>query len=334
MLSHTLRVHTRQVNSVAIFSDGQHIASGSYDKTINISNACTGQVTSTIRDHVAPVKCVAVSKDGTRLASGDSRGAIKVRTLKDGAVPTELCTLKGHTRCVNAVEFSPGDQKIASCSSDGTMLLWSAQSGERLQTFRGRVDVELFCLAWSPDSKLVACAGEGAIIDVVDAATGTQVRELEGGHTDMFFCCLAFGATSEVLYSGGNDCDYAIVEWNLAEGREATVTRRLQGHTQAVNGIALSPCAMWMASASDDKTVRIWNLAMGEQIRELKGHTHWVKGVKWSRDGKMIVCRSDDMTVRVWEVVAQVRGIHASEAIFMFCLNLLVDIPVGIIYGV
>jgi WD40 repeat protein len=249
MKSRTLKAHTSTVRDVVIFNNSQSIASCSHDKTIIISDAHTLQVTHTIRGHNASVECVDVSKDGTRLASGDYEGTIKVHELKDGAAPTELFTLKGHTLCVFAVKFSPDDQKIASCSGDGTVLLLSAQSGERLLTFGGHGG-HVYCLAWSRDSKLVACAGEGVIIRVIDAATGTQVRELKGGHTGGCVLCLVFGATSDVLYSGGggDGDDYAIIEWKLAEGREATVTCRLQGHTGDVRGISTSPCGTMMAS--------------------------------------------------------------------------------------
>jgi WD40 repeat protein len=325
MLARTLKVHTRHVTCVDFLGDSQHIVSGSYDGTIVISDARTCQVTCTITDRDVPVVCVAVSKDGTRLASGDRKGIIKVRTLKDGASPTELYTLKEHNDCLNALEFSPDDQKITSLSGDATLLVWSAQSGERLQTFTRHDDDELLCLAWSPDSKLVACAGIGNIISVVDAATGTQVRELKEGHSLDIVWCLSFGATSDVLYTGGSyddfNYDISISEWKLAEGRAATVTRRLQGHTDEVMSISVSPCATWMASASVDRTVRVWNLAMGKQIRELKGHTGCVLCVKWSRDGNMIVGWSNDQAMRVWEVDAQVCSIHVvkiSAFIFEF----------------
>jgi WD40 repeat protein len=256
MNSRTLKAHTGYVRSVVIFNNSQHIASCSDDGTIIISDAHTLQVTHTIRGHNALVFCVDVSKDGTRLASGDSRGTIKVHELKDGAAPTELFTLKGHTSFVRAVKFSPDDQKIASCSYDRTVVLWSAQSGEQLLTFGGHGG-HVFCLTWSLDSKLVACAGDGVIIRVIDAATGTQVRELKGGHTWSWVSCLVFGATSDVLYSGGNDDDCAIIEWKLAKGQEATVTCRLQGHTGSLSSISTSPCGRMMASGSDDRTVVI-----------------------------------------------------------------------------
>jgi WD40 repeat protein len=258
-----------------------------------------------------------VSKDGTRLASGDREGTIKVHELKDGAAPTELFTLKGHTRRVSAVKFSPDDQKIASCSYDGTVLFLSAQSGERLLTFGGHGG-DVYCLAWSRDSKLVACAGWGVIIRVIDAATGTQVRELKGGHTGSCVLCLVFGATSDVLYSGGaglgDDC--AIIEWKLAEGQEATVTCRLQGHTAAVTNISMSPCGTMMASGSNDKTVVVWELTRKSNIRVLEGHTSLVKSVAWSGDGEVIASGSFDKTMRVWQVNVQVCGMSACIIVF------------------
>jgi WD40 repeat protein len=308
MNSRTLEAHTYYVRDVVIFSDSQSIVSCSHDETIIISDAQTLEVTHTIRGHDAQVESVDVSKDGTMLVSGDWEGFITVNELKDGAAPTELFTLEAHNACVCAVKFSPDDQKFASCSHDETVMIWSAQSCELLLTIGGH-QAELRCLAWSQDSKLVACNGMGDIIRVIDAATGTQVRELRGGHTGGHVFCLVFGATSDVLYSGGNDSP--IIEWKLAEGREATVTCRLQGHTGSVNSISVSPCGTMMAGGSLDHTVVIWDLPRKSKIRVLEGHTDVVTSVAWSGDGDMIASGSSDETVRVWRVNVQVRGVSA-----------------------
>ena len=137
-----------------------------------------------------------------------------------------------------------------------------------------------------------------------EAATGTQVRELKGCNTAV--SCLLFGATSDVLYSGGQGSDNAIAEWRLAEGREPTVMRTLQGHTHSVSSIALSPEERYMASASFDRTVRLWEVATGQPIRVLEGHITCVNSVVWSRDGEAIVSGSYDNTVSVWGMDAQV----------------------------
>jgi WD40 repeat protein len=309
MNSRTLQVHTDAVIGVDIFSDSKRMASCSYDGTVIISDVHSGQVMHTIRGHNAAVICVGVSKDGTRLASGNVEGNIKVHELKNGS-STELFTLKGHTCCVRSVKFSPDDQKIASCSADWKLLLWSAQSGERLLTFAFRGGHE-YCAEWSRDSKLLASAGCEDIISVIDAATGTQVRELKGGLTFWIrIKCIVFGATSDVLYSGG-DGDHAIREWKLAEGQEATVTCTLRGHTRDVNSMSMSPCGMMMASGSYDWTVVIWDLIRKSKIRVLENHTGMVESVAWSGDGDIIASGSADKTVRVWQVNVQVRGVSA-----------------------
>jgi WD40 repeat protein len=132
-----------------------------------------------------------------------------------------------------------------------------------------------------------------------------------------------FGATSDVLYSGGYGGDYAIIEWKLAEGREATVTCRLQGHTHNVRSISTSPCGTMMASGSYDGTVVVWELTRKSKIRVLEGHTHWVTSVAWSGDGGFIASGSADETVRVHEVDAQVRGVRVIVFLsFLFYISL------------
>ena len=103
----------------------------------------------------------------------------------------------------------------------------------------------------------------------------------------------------------------------------ATVTRRLQGHTGSVYGISVSPDEKYLASASEDKTVRLWEVATGQQIRVLEGHTGEVFSVVWSRDGEMIVSGGGDNTARIWGLDAQVRfaslgqSSEASQAEFL-----------------
>jgi WD40 repeat protein len=74
----------------------------------------------------------------------------------------------------------------------------------------------------------------------------------------------------------------------------------LKGHTIWVKAVAFSPDGQLLASASRDRTVRLWNLATGEQLQKLEGHTQTVNGVAFSPDGQLLASASLDNTVGLW----------------------------------
>lgn len=75
-----------------------------------------------------------------------------------------------------------------------------------------------------------------------------------------------------------------------------------RGHMSDVYFVAESPDGMMIASASKDRTVRLWNSNTGELIRVLSGHTSEVNCLSFSPDGRTLASASDDRTVRIWDV--------------------------------
>ena len=66
--------------------------------------------------------------------------------------------------------------------------------------------------------------------------------------------------------------------------------------------MALSADGRLAVSASEDQTLKVWEVATGRELRTLQGHSGWVNGVALSADGRLVVSASNDWALKVWEV--------------------------------
>src|SRR3989440_1867510 len=89
---------------------------------------------------------------------------------------------------------------------------------------------------------------------------------------------------------------------NAPKPQPQKTTRNIcSGHTSRVTAVAWSPRGTHIATASFDRTVRIWDTAHGFSIITYRGHWDRVQGVTWSPDGRRVASASDDGTVQVWD---------------------------------
>ena len=96
------------------------------------------------------------------------------------------------------------------------------------------------------------------------------------------------------LVTGGEDAQIAI--WPTGAKEPVVI---FKGHTAPIVALAVSPDGATLASASWDRTIRLWPIPGGEP-RVLEGHTQNVNGVAFAPDGRALVSAGYDATIRIW----------------------------------
>jgi WD40 repeat protein len=86
------------------------------------------------------------------------------------------------------------------------------------------------------------------------------------------------------------------------DDEEGTHRLTLEGHSRSVNAVTFSPDGKTLASASDNGTVRLWDVATGALQQTLKGYSRSINAIIFSPNTKILVSASDDGTVRLWDI--------------------------------
>jgi pSer/pThr/pTyr-binding forkhead associated (FHA) protein len=89
--------------------------------------------------------------------------------------------------------------------------------------------------------------------------------------------------------------------WDLA----ADTSLVLAGHTEAIRAIAFSSDGEMLASASSDKTIKLWNLNTGEELRTIAGHKQSISAIAFSPDGQALASGGADKTIKLWNLTGE-----------------------------
>jgi len=303
---HTCRGHRDHVLCTSWSPDGLRFASGDKRGNLILWDPTKGTASGTIKAHSKWITGMAwepmhSNASCERLVTASKDGHAKVWNTR-----TRRCeaTMSGHLDSIEGVRWG-GEGLVYTASRDRTIKVWNAneakgRTGLLVRTLTGHGHrVNALALSCDYVCRTGPFDHRG---DVPDAPSGDRSSKewRDAAHRACLDKYRAFKGSGEPerLVSGSDD--FTLMLWHPTESKKPL--KRLTGHQQAVNHIAFSPDSRFLASASFDKKVKVWNGRSGDFVSTMTGHVGAVYQVAWSPDGRYLVSASKDSTAKLWEV--------------------------------
>lgn len=288
------------VSAVAFSPDGQRMASGGRDGTVQLWNVWTGNpMGELLQGHETwmPndwVTTFAFSPDGKYIVSGGLDWTIRRWDAQTGQ---PIGNPIQENEEVNTVAVSPDSKWIASSTPYAVINLWDIETGELIRELEGHggSGTGVTSVAFSPDGKYIASGGDDQTVRLWDARTGELI--VEPLQYESMVTSVAFSSDSRRIAISE---DIRVWVWDVE--LEEHITEPLQGHQDSVLSVAFSPDGQQIVTGSRDDTVRLWDVEEGQPIGQpFLGHEADVNSVAFSLNGQRIVSGSDDWTIRLWD---------------------------------
>ncbi|MEW5964983.1 MAG: caspase family protein [Pseudomonadota bacterium] len=267
--------HAGELAFATYSPDGMRVATSSWDGMVKLWDAATSRLIHSFVAGSDVVYSVAFSSDGRLIAAASGDRTVKVWD----ALSRELVhVLREFRDGASAVLFSRDGSMIVTASFDGTIKLWSVATGRLVRSWDAGLTSDN-ALSLSPDDRLIASTTIDAI-KLWEMPTGRLARTIKPGIRSVHGT--AFTPDGEHLVGAVAN---QIVMWHVASG---ALVKVFEGHAGDVRAVAASPDGALLASSGDDRTVRVWSMARGEEITSVEAGPY-AGAVAFGADGKTLL---------------------------------------------
>ncbi len=261
---------------VAVSPDGQLLAAAGENGTLVLFEVKSGQLVKRLEGHdntaglVGSVRAVVFDPQREWLASAGHDKRIILWSLPEGEILLEWQA----PSIVDALAVSPDGSLLASGGLDKFAVLWDPKNGEELRRFRGYsllYGYGIGDVAFNSTGELLAGA-------LADGTAIWNVQTGKKAHSLMASCGQVNGITfssHNSLFAAACD-DKSIRLWDVETQQNLPV---LRGHQNIVSALRFAARGRYLVSASRDRTLRVWDIHSGATVRVLQGHSGGVIGL-------------------------------------------------------
>eukprot|EP00727_Mastigamoeba_balamuthi_P012715 m51a1_g8066 hypothetical protein (1561) ;mRNA; r:150376-157431 len=255
----SFRGHQGAISDVLVCERG--VLSASYDCTVHLWDYRARRDAAHLVGHSGAVTCLALDPSGDLLATGSRDNNIRLWDLRVGRLAG---VLQGHTDWVRRLRFVPPIEASQQCllvsgGYDCRARVWDVgaqlKTGDTVPSVLEAHTGAVTDLLW--DGRVLCTSGTDSQIHLWDLVSNEEVGQLQG-HSDEVVTMIPL--MQRFVASAGFDARICIWDTKAVEEGRPPCRQTLTGHTDRISALC-SPAANVLASASWDKTLRLWEFA-------------------------------------------------------------------------
>lgn len=238
------------------------------------------------------ISAVSVNRTGEWLALGcKDLGQLVVWEWRSESF---ILKQQGHAAPMECLAYSGDGQTIATGSRDGKVKLWTAQAGLCFVTFSEH-RAAVTGVEFTKQGKVVVSASNDGTVRAYDMLRYRNFRTFTTP-TPVQFMSLAVDPSGEIVAAGTLDT-FEVYLWSMQTGQLLEV---LSGHTGPISALSFDPIGHLLASASWDKSVRLWEVfSRNKNMQELP-HSTEVLAIAFRPDGQEISAATLKGEIVMW----------------------------------